>query len=217
MSEITIEKYLKKDEKILWRGKAKEGEVLLCAIFNVFPVMLLWLAAEMLILAYAGYNAIFGKFNVYYLILSIAAVLLHFVPIGVWLSGAVKENERIKGDEYYITDKRVIIIHSYAHDSVEFIDRSEIDDAFLKRSFAEVILGSGKIVIETSDEKIVFRSIEDAQNNFKKAYKALFKKQGEASVNDTSVTIENASELDGSDENEKEGYSSTETGNNDEN
>lgn len=180
MAEITIEKYLKADEKILWRGKAKDGELLLCSVFNVFPVLLLWLAAEVLVLAYAGYNTIFGKFNVYYLLLTIGAVVLHIVPVGVWLASVIRENERIRGDEYYITDKRLIIVHSFAHDSVEFVSKDDIDDAFLKRSLAEMILGSGKIVIETGDEKIVLRSIEDAQKNFKRAYKALFKKSGEA-------------------------------------
>ncbi len=175
MEEFSIEKYLNEGEKILWKGKAKDNESILCSFINVFPFLLIWLAAEVLILSYSVYYKIFGEFNVYYLLMTIAAIVLHLVPTVVWIIGAIKENERLRGKEYYITDSRIIIINSLTHYSVDIINKAEADEAFLKRSFAELILGSGKIVIEAGEEKIIFYSIEEAQKSFKKAYRALFK------------------------------------------
>jgi len=176
MNEKRIEDYLIEDEKILWHAKAKENDILSCKMINMFPFLILWLLAESLILGICFAHKMFGdKMNVFYLILSIVAIVLHLVPTVIWFIGVVRENERCRGDEYAVTDKRLIIMHSALHDSVETVELSKVEDVELKRSLGETILSSGRVVFELEDEKIVFQSLEDAKKAYKKIYRAINK------------------------------------------
>ena len=173
MKERRIEDYLRENETILWHGKAKENDVLSCKMLNVLPFLVLWLAAECVILGVSVTNKILGDFNVYYLILTIVAILLHLIPTVIWFMSAMRENERARGDEYAVTDERVIIMHSSKHDSIEWLSVKDVDDVVLRCSFAESILGTGRIELEFEDGKMVFHSVEDAKKLYKKVYRAV--------------------------------------------
>ena len=175
MDEKRLEDYLIEDEKILWRAKAKENDILSCKMLNMFPFLILWLLAESLILGICFTHKMFGDMNVFYLILSIVAILLHLVPTGIWFMGVVKENERHRGDEYAVTNKRLIIMHSALHDSVEMVELAKVEDVELKRSLGETILSTGRVVFELEDEQIVLQSLEDAKKAYKKIYRAVNK------------------------------------------
>ena len=173
MQEKRIEHYLEEGESILWHGKAKENDYLYCKMINIFPLYFLWLAAECVILGFSIYANIFDEdFSVYYLILSIAAIVLHLVPTVIWFLAVMRENIRIKNEEYAVTDRRIIIMHSNAHHSVEIIDLKDVEDINIRRSLAEMFLGSGRVEFKTEDETIYFNSLEDAEKTFKKIYRA---------------------------------------------
>ncbi|MBQ7163871.1 MAG: PH domain-containing protein [Clostridia bacterium] len=173
MEEKRIEKYVS-DEKTLWQGKAKENDYLTCRIANMFPLILIWLAAEFVILGVAVSNKIFGQdFDTYYLVLTIVAVLCHLAPTVVWLSAVVRENARIRGEEYAVTESRVAILHSTLHESVEYIPNEDVTDVVLRRSLAETIFGTGRIIIITDEERITLYSIENASKAFRKVYRAI--------------------------------------------
>ena len=173
MEERRIEKYVE-NEKTLWQGKAKENDYLTCRLVNMFPLIVLWLAAECVILGVAVSNEIFGKsFDVYYLILTIVSVALHLVPTCVWLSAVLRENSRIRGEEYAVTETRVAILHSTHRESVEYIDAGDVTDVVLRRSLAELIFGTGRIVLITEEERVTLYSIENAGKAFRKVYRAI--------------------------------------------
>ena len=181
MKEKRIDDYIKEGENLLYSGAAKENDYISVKFINVFPFILLWLAAECVLLGVAIANSILGKdFNVYYTVLTVAAILLHLIPTIVWLSGVAKENMRIRGDEYAVTDKRIIVLHSRLHESAETIENGEVVEIFLKRSLGELITGTGRIIFATDEEKIVFYSVPDAYKAFKKIYRAVLKGRSES-------------------------------------
>lgn len=174
MDEKRLESYLEENEKILWHGRAKENDVITCRFLNMLPVMILWLAAECVILGVSIINKVLGDFNTYYFILTIATILLHIVPTVVWIKSVMRENALIGRPEYAVTNKRVIVLHGAGHDYIEWIDLKKIEDVNVRRSFGEMVLGSGRIIVETGDEKIVFYSIEEIAKNFRRVYNAVF-------------------------------------------
>ena len=173
MEEKRIEKYTE-GEKVLWQGGAKENDYLSCRFMNMFPLIILWLAAEFVILGIAVSNKIFGEdFDVYYLVLTVVSILLHLVPTVVWLSAVIRENSRIRKEEYAVTENRVLILHSSLHESAESVVIGDITDIILRRSFAEALFDTGRIVFVTEDEKITFYSVENARKAYRKIYRAV--------------------------------------------
>ncbi len=179
MLEKRIEDCLTDGETLLWHGKAKENDIIYCRTINMFPFIILWLAAECILLGVAVTNQILGKdFNPYYLVLTIVAILLHLIPTIIWFVGVMRENSAIGKDEYAVTDKRVIIMHSTEHDHIEYVNVSDVVEVNLRRSFAEAILDTGRIVIETDQVKLVFHSVEDGKKAFRRVYRAINPKDG---------------------------------------
>ncbi len=177
MEEKRIEQYLNEGENIVWMGKVKENDYLTTRSLNVFPLIVLWLAAEGVILGWAISNRIFGQaFNVYYLVLSIVAIVLHLIPVGIWFFSVSEKNAELNGTEYAVTESRLLILHSSKHDSCESVALGDVLDVRLKRSLAEMIMGTGRIVVETEDEKIVLYSIDKADKIFRKVYRAVLGK-----------------------------------------
>ena len=168
--EKRLDEYLLKDEKVLWHGRAKENDFLSTKLLNVLPVMLLWLIAECVVLGVAIINKILGDFNTYYFILTVAAILLHLLPTSLWFVMVSKENARIASEQYVITNKRVLVLHSLKHDHIEWVDISAVSDVNIRRSFGEAVLGTGRIIIDADDDKIVFYSIEEIAKAFRKIY-----------------------------------------------
>ena len=176
MKEKRIGDYIPEGEELLYSGGAKENDYISVKFINVFPVILLWLAAECVILGVAIANSFFGQeFNVYYTVLTVAAIFLHLVPTSVWLTAVARENFRLRGEEYAVTDKRIIIRHGRLHESAEIIENADVCEIFMKRSLGELITGTGRIIFVTDEEKIIFYSVPDAYKAFKKIYRAVLK------------------------------------------
>ena len=146
-------------------------------MMNIFPFLILWLAAESLILGICFTNKMFGDLNIYYLVLSIVAILLHLVPTVIWFMGVLRENERCKNDEFAVTNKRLIIKHSSLHDSIESADICLVEDLNLHRTMGEAILSTGRVVFDLEDEKFIFHSLDDAKKAYKKIYRAINKEK----------------------------------------
>lgn len=174
MKEKRIEAYVG-DEEIVWRGNAKSNDYLTCRLVNLLPIAFIWLALEMVALSFAVTAEVLSKegSSTWFLLINIGAVLLHLIPTALWALAVSRENARINGEEYAITEKYLYILRSPLHESIEKIELSSIVDARKKSSLAEKIFMTGRIVVETEDEKIILYSIENADKNFKKIYRAL--------------------------------------------
>ena len=181
MAEKRIEKYIPQGEAAVWQGSAKENDYITASFINVLPFIIIWLAAECVVLGVGISNTIFGKeFNTAYLIMTIAAIVLHLVPTSLWLIAAFRENDRIRGEEYAVTGNQLIIVRSPLHESAEYLPLKEVVDVKLKRTFAELILGTGRIVVETDEEKITLYSLDNAVKTYKKVYRAILGGRPEA-------------------------------------
>ena len=177
MEEKRIDHYLEDGEKVLWHGRAKDNDYLSCKMINMFPFVVLWLVAECVILGVSVTLKILGDFNVYYLILTIAAILLHLIPTAVWFVEVAGTNFRLKGEEYAVTDRRVIVLHPSSHENIEWASVKDVDDVILRRSFGELVLGTGRLEIEIGDDRIVFYSVEEAVKAHKRVFRAVNKEE----------------------------------------
>lgn len=175
MKEIKIENYLDDGEEVVWQGRAKENDYLSSSLINMLPFVFIWLTLELIILSYTGISkAMLGKeFNTYYLIFTIAAILLHLIPVGIWVVNVVRINAALSNAEYAVTDRRILISRSSSHESVEYIDFAQVDEMRLRRSLGEFILSTGRIVIETDGGDIVLNSVGGADKIFKKIYRTV--------------------------------------------
>ncbi len=181
MKEKHIEAYLSEGEESVWRGTPKENDFLWCKLFNMLPVIILWLAAETAIVAYTTTAKLLldEKMNTYYYILMIAAIVLHLVPTAMWFFSAAAEGLKIKGEEYMLTDGRVIVMPSCNTEGCVFVRREDVDDIVLKRSLAELIFGTGRIVFVTENGNLVFHSVAEADKIFRKIYRNVMKERAE--------------------------------------
>lgn len=179
MQERRFENYLYEGETLVWRARPKENDYFTAKVISAFPFILAWLALECVAIGIAAANNIFGDLNVYYLLMSIGAVLLHLIPTGLWLMAIMAKSNEVRTVEYAITDKRVLILHSSSHDFVEWIDLKDIEEVELKRTPGEMILDTGRISLVTLDGRIVLNSVEGAKTAFKKVYRAVMADRGQ--------------------------------------
>ncbi len=174
MKELRIEDYLTEGEELVWQGQPKDNGYVTSHLINMLPAMLLWLTIECVILGYSVANKIFGDdFNVYYLIMTIAAVLLHLVPTAMWFVAIAKKNAEVNAESYAVTNKNLIIMHGNLHRAAEIIPISEIVEVNLSRSLASRIMGVGTVVIVTEEEKIYLHNQVDALKSFRRVYHAV--------------------------------------------
>ena len=85
-------------EYVIWKGKPKKSAYIADKALSMLPIAIFWLIFDLNFLRMAGGNGFLLMF-----------LLVHMMPVWLWLGNAVTSVIQWRNEDYYITNKRVII------------------------------------------------------------------------------------------------------------
>lgn len=88
-------------ETILWRGKPKRSAFILKKSLTLMPIAVVWLCLDATLLMTA-----FRSDSPWFVI---PFMLLHLMPVWMWLGSMLTASRRWKNTQYYVTNRRIII------------------------------------------------------------------------------------------------------------
>ena len=135
------------DETILWRGKPDKKCFVLEAIFNpMLIVAIIWGAFDFGIIGMSMFGAnggMPGNMAVFIVVF----MLIHLMPVWIYLGGVIFAVRRYKNTAYIVTDRGIYVsggIFSYTYEMKPFAELSHIN---LHRGIFDQMLGVGDIVL----------------------------------------------------------------------
>lgn len=173
--EKSVVDLVENEEKMLWRGRAKQNAYLSCALLNAVLPLILWLAIEGFVIGFVAVKGIFGDFNKIFALLITGAFLLHLIPIALWIKEVLSSNLRISAYEYAITDKRIIVMKSNVISDSASVELDKVNEMKFHRSFGAMLVGCGNYTFKCDDGEISFSCLENGYEQFAKIKKAVGK------------------------------------------
>lgn len=159
-----ISEVLKKNEKILWRGKPACSAFLSETIFGFIHIALLFAAFGGLLIYFCIERGIFGG-NVSVLSFILGAFLVVFLlPVYVWLFECLTAFTQYKHSEYVFTDRRVIVKKWRLGRYLEVVDYKKIITVNHVIKLTSKPFKAGDIVISCKNKKIVLKAIGEPAN-----------------------------------------------------
>ena len=123
-------------EYILWRGKPKKSAYIADKSLSLLPIAVIWLVVDMQVLRQGFTNAS-----------SILFLLLHLLPVWLWLGNTVTSVLQWRNEDYYLTNKRIIIRKGIFKPTRESVFLREIRSCYVHYGLLDRIFGSGDIYI----------------------------------------------------------------------
>lgn len=143
------------NETILWHGKPDKKCFVLESIFNpMLPFALIWAALDLCVIGGMVFSGPTGSMAMFL----IPFMLLHLMPVWIYLGGVLLCIKKYKNTEYIITDKGIYIsggTFSYTYEMKPFTDLSHIN---LHRGIFDQMLGVGDVVTVCAHDSYSSRS-----------------------------------------------------------
>lgn len=135
-------------ENIIWQGRPQKKCFIFESIFNpMFPVALIWGLIDFGILGAALFTpSALGGTN----ILLVPCLLLHLMPVWMYLGGILLIAKKYRNTEYIITDRGVYISGGSFAYSYEMKPFAELSNISMHRGFFDQMLGVGDVVMSSS-------------------------------------------------------------------
>ena len=155
------------DEKILYEGKPNKKCYIFESFFNLsLPIAVLFAYVDLKVIGNslypAGYNGAIVSFVV------IPLLLLHLIPVLIYLGGVLLTAKKYKNTSYIITDKAIYVssgVFTHNINTKPFAELSHID---LHRGFFDRMFNVGDIIATSNqlntDGKIMTISINSVSN-----------------------------------------------------
>lgn len=162
-----LELMIGKGEKILWRGKPNKRGFILEGIFNIMlPLAIAWALIDSMCIASIIGEVASSQASIF-IIAPLAFILVHMLPVWIYLSGVIFVFRRYKHTEYIITDKCVYIsggLFSYICYMKPFTELSKIS---IYRGIIDQLIGVGDVVlIDVNDIELAIEDIKDYRKIF---------------------------------------------------
>ena len=143
-----LELMVGRGEKILWRGKPDKKCYFLEGIFNpLLPFALIWFLVDSTIY---GAAIISGALKGTAGIGIILFLLIHMMPVWIYLSGILTVGIRYKNTEYIITDKAVYASSGLFSYTCQMKPFSELSRVNIHRGIIDQYIGVGDVVLTTN-------------------------------------------------------------------
>ena len=141
MYKSDLEAMVGMNESILWRGKPDKKCFILESIFNpMLPFALIWAIIDLSVIGFT-----FGVSGGM-LMFIVPFMLLHLMPVWIYIGGVIMSFRKHRNTEYIITDKGIYIsggIFAYRYEMKPFTDLSHIN---IHRGIFDQWLGVGDVV-----------------------------------------------------------------------
>lgn len=151
-SKTELELMVGKDEKVLWAGRPDKLCFILEGIFNpMLPFALVWFLFDSLfIMAFTSGNTV-GISQSPAVIIPLIFVLIHMMPVWIYLSGAILTFRRYQHTQYIVTDKGVYIsggLFAYTCNMKPFMELARVN---IHRGIIDQMLGVGDVVLTSNN------------------------------------------------------------------
>ncbi len=141
MYKSDLEAMIGMNESILWRGKPDKKCFILESIFNpMLPFALIWAIIDLAVVGFT-FSASGGM-----LMFILPFMLLHLMPVWIYIGGVIMSFRKHRNTEYIITDKGIYVsggIFAYKYEMKPFTDLSHIN---IHRGIFDQWLGVGDVV-----------------------------------------------------------------------
>ncbi len=140
-----LESIVGRNEQVLWRGKPHKQCFILESIFNPFlPFALIWFIFDsFFIFAFtSGAKGAEGLLTIF-----VPFMLIHLMPVWIYLGGVLLTFLKYKNTEYLITDKSIYISGGAINYKEMSISYSKIADIQMRRGFFDKKLGVGDVIV----------------------------------------------------------------------
>lgn len=141
MYKSDLEAMIGMNESILWRGKPDKKCFILESVFNpMLPFALIWAIVDLAVVGIT-FSAAGGM-----LMFILPFMLLHLMPVWIYIGGVIMSFRKHRNTEYIITDKGIYVsggIFAYKYEMKPFTDLSHIN---IHRGIFDQWLGVGDVV-----------------------------------------------------------------------
>lgn len=150
-------------EQVLLQLKPKKNAYILNKSLVMMPFALLWLAFDSFFLVNAFGSGMGGM--AWFLI---PFMLLHMMPVWIWLWNVITANRRWKNTMYYVTDRRIIIQSGFMDRELQTVYYKDIRDVNLRIGLLDKLLKVGDIHFDlghvTSKGRALTKAFLDVEN-----------------------------------------------------
>jgi len=132
-------------ENLIWMAKPKKNAFILNKVLGMMPLALLWLAFDSFFIAQMA--EVGGSMMLFTGIF----MLLHLMPVWIWLGNVITANRRWKNTVYYVTDKRILIQTGFVDQELQTVYYKDVRNVNLKIGLVDKLLGVGDIHFDLGD------------------------------------------------------------------
>ena len=126
-------------EHILWRGKPSKRAYVADKALAMLPIAVIWLIFDLNFLRLSDGNGFLILF-----------LLVHMLPVWLWIGSAVTSVIQWKNEDYYITNKRIIIRRGIFHTRRESLFLKDVHSIRTHYGLLDRLFGSGDIYLNFS-------------------------------------------------------------------
>lgn len=127
-------------ESILWRGKPKKSAFIATKSLTLMPIAIVWLCVDSTLIFSA-----FSSDGPWFLI---PFMLLHLMPVWLWLGSMLTAGRRWKNTNYYVTNRRIIIQGGFLAVNETTLFYKDLRNARVRIGLLDKIFHTGDIVFD---------------------------------------------------------------------
>ena len=127
---------LAQGEHILWRGKPKKSAYVADKALAMLPVAVIWLIFDLNFLRLSAASGFVRLF-----------MLVHLMPVWIWLGSAVTSVIQWRNEDYYLTNKRIIIRKGIFNPQRQSVFLRDVHSIRTHYGLLDRMFGSGDIYI----------------------------------------------------------------------
>lgn len=132
-----------RDERVFWKGTPDKKCFILESIFNpLLPIAAIWLLIDCFIIG-AGFQS--GKPEIKILI--VLFMLLHLMPVWIYIAGVLLSVRKYKRTQYIVTDRGIYVSAGMLAFSSTMKPFAELSNIEIHRGIIDQKLGVGDIII----------------------------------------------------------------------
>ena len=128
-------------EAILWQGKPKKGTFIATKSLTLMPLALLWLAFDSTFIVAAIRDAGAIPFLIPFM-------LLHLMPVWIWLANVITAGRRWKNTTYYVTNRRIILQGGFLAVNETSLFYKDLRNAQVRIGLLDKLFHTGDIVLD---------------------------------------------------------------------
>ena len=123
-------------EYVIWKGKPKKSAYIADKALSMLPIAIIWLIFDLNFLRIAGGNGFLLLF-----------LLVHMMPVWLWLGSALTSVIQWRNEDYYITNKRIIICKGVFKPQRQTVFLRDVHSVQVHYGLLDRLFGSGDVYI----------------------------------------------------------------------